>query len=76
LKKAKQEHSEKVSESTRTANELETCKRQLNQYKSQLKCDQRTIETDKARMQASKEQEKHWRCGYEALFKKYSKLKD
>lgn len=27
-------------------------------------------------MQTSKEQEKHWRCGYEALFKKYTKLKE
>lgn len=29
-----------------------------------------------AKMQTSKEQERHWRCGYEALFQKYTKLKE
>ena len=52
------------------------CRRQLCQYKRQLESDQKTIETDHVKIQSSKEQEKHWRCGYEALFKKYSKLKE
>jgi len=28
------------------------------------------------RLNAAKEQEKHWKCGYETIFKKYTKLKE
>ena len=44
--------------------------------KSQMRCDSKTLETDKIRLESSKEQEKHWKCGYETIFAKYSKLKD
>jgi len=31
-------------------------------------CDQKALETDKIRLQSTKEQEKHWRIGYEQIF--------
>jgi hypothetical protein len=44
--------------------------------KSQLLNIQKDHEFDKMKLQSSKDQEKHWKCGYESIFSKYSKLKE
>lgn len=36
----------------------------------------RSREADERRIESHKEQEAHWRSGYESIFQKYSKLKD
>jgi hypothetical protein len=44
--------------------------------RSQMQSNIQAREADERRIQSHKDQEKHWKCGYESIYQKYSKLKD
>ena len=58
--------------------EMETMSqnRQLQVIRSQVQTDQRTLDNNQRQIQQAKDQEKHWKCGYEQIFQKYQKLKE
>ena len=56
------------SEVIRLENQVSQLQRQITMQRNQTMTDTKAHETDQIRLQSSKEQEKHWKCGYESIF--------
>ena len=76
MRTLKEKLQEQTEERERLDNQLHSLNRQLMMLKNQLHGEKTTHEADERRLKNLKEQEQHWKSGYETIFSKYTKLKE
>ena len=57
-----------ADEKQRLEAELAAGSRQLQMLRASLQSNGKSREADERRIEAHREQEKHWKCGYESIF--------
>lgn len=76
LTELRQQASLDEDERNRLRAELSTANRQLQVLRAQVAATTRSREADERRLESHKDQERHWKSGYESIYQKYSKLKE